>query len=386
MTSVSEYARSCVVANTHLHQLTMEGIDRLYGRSGERRDRAAAAAHEELASIRLGEAASSILLARECRRVADTLDMPTTPGWHLTAGSLVAYALGISDLDPLAFDLVAPDLFDCMICPCPHWHFALPICDDDDGDLARAVAQFFGSMHLTCTCESADADRKCTRNVDIDAAKSRANGQVYQVFVPMPDLSIQRNTLRTLKRSGKTVPVLSDISLEDAQTFDVIAHGGNCDLPFFDQPDIRTLLDVVAPRSIETLTIVVAQHLANRTQLSAVAQDQDESLPMYKIFTNRTRRAYAMPRFHRQCDLLSRAPQGHILATLELLDESINRLTSLTKTRHIAFTMPQAFGLAVIAYRTAFLKAHFPGEYMAVITEVRKTRNGPVFARERQTP
>ena len=74
------------VMNAYLRRMTMTGLERRYAMAAEKhRKMALAVAAAELEVIPLVGATSDFLLALECRRVAAKLEMPSTPGWGITA-------------------------------------------------------------------------------------------------------------------------------------------------------------------------------------------------------------------------------------------------------------------------------------------------------------
>jgi len=93
--------------NEYLRKLTMEGLERRYGRDRALND---AALHErmevELALLKEKNFTSYFLIVWDFINWAREHDIPVGPGRGSAAGSLVAFCLAITDIDPLRFELV----------------------------------------------------------------------------------------------------------------------------------------------------------------------------------------------------------------------------------------------------------------------------------------
>ncbi|MBL9134013.1 MAG: DNA polymerase III subunit alpha, partial [Verrucomicrobiaceae bacterium] len=93
--------------NEYLRKLTMEGLERRYGRDRALND---AVLHErmevELALLKEKNFTSYFLIVWDFINWAREHDIPVGPGRGSAAGSLVAFCLGITDIDPLRFELV----------------------------------------------------------------------------------------------------------------------------------------------------------------------------------------------------------------------------------------------------------------------------------------
>ena len=93
--------------NEYLRKLTMEGLERHYGRDRALND---PVLHErmeiELALLKEKNFTSYFLIVWDFINWAREHDIPVGPGRGSAAGSLVAFCLGITDIDPLRFELV----------------------------------------------------------------------------------------------------------------------------------------------------------------------------------------------------------------------------------------------------------------------------------------
>jgi DNA polymerase-3 subunit alpha len=93
--------------NEYLRKLTMEGLERCYGRDRALSD---ATLHDrmevELKLLKEKNFTSYFLIVWDFINWARKHDIPVGPGRGSAAGSLVAFCLGITDIDPLRFELV----------------------------------------------------------------------------------------------------------------------------------------------------------------------------------------------------------------------------------------------------------------------------------------
>lgn len=93
--------------NEYLRKLTVEGLERRYGRDRALNDEVLHERMEvELALLSEKNFTSYFLIVWDFINWARQHDIPVGPGRGSAAGSLVAFCLGITDIDPLRFELV----------------------------------------------------------------------------------------------------------------------------------------------------------------------------------------------------------------------------------------------------------------------------------------
>jgi DNA polymerase-3 subunit alpha len=93
--------------NEYLRKLTQEGLERRYGRDRALNDEALHDRMEvELALLKEKNFTSYFLIVWDFINWAREHDIPVGPGRGSAAGSLVAFCLGITNIDPLRFELV----------------------------------------------------------------------------------------------------------------------------------------------------------------------------------------------------------------------------------------------------------------------------------------
>jgi hypothetical protein len=346
-------------ADQALHDLTAAGIENRYP-VAERREIAKTAAARELAIIQKAGMSAHYLLAFECRNVASTMDIPTTPGWDDTCVSMVCYALGISDLNPLVFNLDDSQYLhrvswkQWLLC------LTLPICAvSDDDEYETALAKHFEKPGFQAVFESDTAFVQHDYSADDEVMRHRENKKSPLKFVRLRDLSIQRNTLRLLAEQGVNVS-LSAIPFEDAKTFSTLGRKNNEDQSFLCRRGMRHVLETMTPTDIPTLTVAVARYLFNISRryyvlktLVKVEPDHPFSACVVSDMSCVNDWGDAsLTTFDQRCASVTTLGQLQV-AIDQLSDEQIRE----------SFSMPQALSMAIIAYRTAYLKAHYPAQY-----------------------
>jgi DNA polymerase-3 subunit alpha len=102
--------------------------------------------HEELAMIGAMGYAGYFLIVWDIIRFARSRRIPVGPGRGSAAGSLVAYALQITDLDPLAYDLIFERFLNPERVTQPD--IDLDFCMDRRGEVINYVTDKYGSDHV----------------------------------------------------------------------------------------------------------------------------------------------------------------------------------------------------------------------------------------------
>jgi DNA polymerase-3 subunit alpha len=148
---------------------------------------------EEIAMITAMGYAGYFLIVWDIIRFARSRDIPVGPGRGSAAGSLVAYALQITDLDPLAYDL----LFERFLNPerVTQPDIDLDFCMDRRGEVINYVTEKYGDDHV---CQI------ITFGTMMAKAAIRDVGRVLEV--PYGDVD----------KVAKLIPATLNITLEEA--------------------------------------------------------------------------------------------------------------------------------------------------------------------------
>jgi len=177
--------------NTYLKELCQVGLVRRFGdraQAPEVQDRM----KEELEVIKKTGFSGYFLIVSDFIQAAKKKGIPVGPGRGSAAGSLVAYLLGITDVDPLKYDL----LFERFINPervsAPD--IDVDVCDRRRGEVLDYITQTYGADHVASIITFGTlAARAVLRDV----------GRVLEI--PLPEID----------RIAKLIPNELKITLED---------------------------------------------------------------------------------------------------------------------------------------------------------------------------
>jgi DNA polymerase III subunit alpha len=173
--------------------------------------------------------AGYFLIVADFIRWAKTHDVPVGPGRGSGAGSLVAYALGITDLDPLRYDLLFERFLNPERVSMPD--FDIDFCMDKRDQVIRYVAQHYGRERVSQIITFGTmAAKACVR--DCGRVLGMPYGQVDGI--------------------AKLIPLTLGISLEDA------LKEPDLKSRYDSEEDIRTLMDLAL--SLEGLTRNAGTH------------------------------------------------------------------------------------------------------------------------------
>ena len=438
--------------------------------------------------------ADYFLIVQDYVGYAKSHDIPVGPGRGSGAGSLVAFCLGITDVDPIEFDL----LFERFLNP---ERVSMPDIDVDfcynrrddvvnyvterygrervsqiitfgtlaaraairdvgrtmgmsygDVDVvARAVPQelgmtikkalsqhdlkelYDGSEEVQRLVDTAMAIEGMPRNVSIHAAGvvitdravseyvplSVCNGTVvtqYDMdtvaklgllkfdFLALRYLTIMHDAERQVRESNPDFR-LDEISLDDADTYALIGKGNTAGVFQLESAGMRQMLTNLKPTSIGDIEAAIAlyrpgpmeaipTYIANRQDPSRITYAtpelepilestfgvtvyQEQVMSIFRTLAGYTfghadivRRAMSK----KKADVLE-AERGEFLAGAEKngipLDVASKLFDDMGAFANYAFNKSHAAAYAMISYRTAYLKAHYPGAYFsALLTSV----------------
>jgi DNA polymerase-3 subunit alpha len=249
--------------NDYLRALCEQGLAQRYGESRAGEDAALRKRLDyELSIISAMGYASYFLIVWDFIKYARDRDIPVGPGRGSAAGSLVAYCLHITDLDPLAFDL----LFERFLNPD---RISMPDIDTDfcverRDEVIAYVTEKYGSDRVA---------QIVTFGTMAARAAVRDAGRV--LGVPLPDV----DRVAKLIPSGPT-----GLSIEAA-----IKQIGELGALYAGNPEVRKLLDTA--KTIEGLTRNAGTHAAG-----VVISDRPlvEHVPLVKFSDGRVNTQYDM--------------------------------------------------------------------------------------------
>jgi DNA polymerase-3 subunit alpha len=421
---------------------------------------------------------------------AKSHDIPTGPGRGSGAGSLVAYLTGITDVDPLFYDLLfeaflnpervsMPD-FDIDFCYNRRDEVIAYVCEKYGHDhvaqiitfgtmAARAAVRDVGRalgmsyaevdrvaklipQRLGITLEDAmldtelrsvyDSDPKVRRLLDISRAvegmprhaSTHAAGVVItdrplETYVPLAvngEVTVTQYDMDTVAMLGllkfdflglryltiideccrqvrQTDPGfdLKKIPRDDEAAFAMISSGHTDGMFQLESGGMRQLLIRLRPQSIEDIMISIAlyrpgpmdaipKYLENRAdpskikyKITALAEILNETsgVIVYQEQVMQIFRAVAGYSYGRadivrraiskkKADVIEAERTGFIEGAVKLgcpREDAVELFEDMTAFANYGFKKGHAAAYAIISYQTAYLKAHYPGQYLAAL-------------------
>ncbi len=190
---------------TYLRELTFKGLERRYGKDLDQAkiDRA----NEELNVIHTKGFDSYYLVVWDFINYSKSVDIPIGPGRGSGVGSIVAYAIGITNVEPLRYDL----FFERFLNPERNSppDFDIDICTERRGEVIEYVVQKYGREKVcqiltlgTLKAKNAIADVGRVYNVPLDLVNKTKK------TLPAMDLSLTlpKALGRTTDKQGNPVP------------------------------------------------------------------------------------------------------------------------------------------------------------------------------------
>jgi DNA polymerase-3 subunit alpha len=424
-------------SDARLARLAYQGLKRRLRKAPDRGWPADCEAHifridHELTAFRRAGWARHLLVAHAFAAFAHNRGIAMGPGIGSTVGSLVAWALGITDLDPLAHGLlferflscspspptIAMDFdltrFDEMICfalgrltppmgaPFPALEYSgvtvRPAMNDrDQAQPAWLVRPFFRSV----------AGRH--RAVDLTLRQAREQGLTTLVLHGMAAVTAVESCVAAVNARLLDVnqPDLSaaEIPLDEPAAMAVLAGGDAVDVFQVDDALFRQALASGKPRSLDEVTALLA--LARPDTIEAgMMKDWLRGGDSDSPLTSMLKETRGVLVYQEQVTAVAAAIAGctpregeHLRRALSLQDSAVNReearrfehaavsrgvsttvardvFDCLARGTHTTFNRSHAVAYAVLTYRSAWLKQHHAREYAAAYDEATTLARG----------
>lgn len=226
-------------------------------------------------------------------------------------------------------------------------------------------------------------------------------GLLKMDFLGLRNLTIIEETLRLVKESTGEMLNISDISLEDPKTFEVLQNGDTVGVFQFESSGMRRYLKELRPTEFEDVVAMVALYRPGPMELipdyinRKYGREEVKLLhPMLKPILGKT---YGIGIYQEQMMRIARDLAGYTLAEADtlrkaigkkiqaLLDEQegklINGMIANGINEKIArkiwelfppfakygFNRSHSVCYGLIGYQTAYLKAHYPIEFMTAL-------------------
>lgn len=344
-------------------------------------------------------------------------DIPIGPGRGSSAGSLVAYALKITDIDPLEHGLMFERFLNPERIGIPD--IEVDFCIERKQEVMDYVAKKYGSDKV---CRIKDASNylsaivigrsKLTDYVPLYRDPKTGSvltqytmnlledcGLVKFDFFGLRELTINKRVEKLIKKIEPDFDV-TNIPTDDKAALDIFRTGDTKGILQFESEEIQDFLRQLHPESMEELIALNALYRPgsiqfiprfiecknNRRAIIYPDPDLEEVL----------KSTYGVIVYQEQIMEISRIIGGFSLGKADILRRAMGKkkikIIDKMKTEFIsgavkkgytlkkatdifeilvtssghAFSKAHAAGYVMIAYRTAYLKAHFPGEFEQV--------------------
>jgi DNA polymerase III subunit alpha len=241
-------------------------------------------------------------------------------------------------------------------------------------------------------------------------------GLLKMDFLGLRNLDVIEDALDIIERSGRVRPDMTGLPLDDAKTYEMMAHGDSVGVFQFESEGMQSALRQVKPTEFDDLVALVAlyrpgamdqipAYARGKRNPDAVAVPDERLEPVIGA-------TYGVILYQEQAMQISKTLAGFSGAKADDLRKAIGKknrdaMAALKPdfvegcrangvSQHVidwlwdtnersadySFNKSHAACYALIAYRTAWLKANYPAEYMAaLISSVMDTKDKvPFFA------
>ena len=236
-----------------------------------------------------------------------------------------------------------------------------------------------------------------------DMKKVEDIGLVKFDFLGLRNLTVIDETLKSIAAQGKDVPDITNLSFDDAKTFQLLQAGDTTGVFQLESSGMKNLLVRLHPESFDDLTALVALYRPGPLDIGMVDDFVDRKHGrkevVYQVDSLEPilKETYGVMVYQEQVMQVAGALAGYSMADADSLRKAIGKKIETLMAEHrekfvggavendvdkaIAtelFDLIEKFGgygfnkshsaaYALIAYQTAYLKAHFPVEFMAAL-------------------
>ena len=248
---------------------------------------------------------------------------------------------------------------------------------------------------------------KSDKNSDLfvtqyDGAVVERMGMLKMDFLGLKTLSIIKDALRLIaKRHGKHIDI-DQISLEDAATFSLYQHGETIATFQFESEGMRQWLVKLKPTNIEDLIAMNALYRPGPMQFIpnfvARKHGQEKIHYVHPLLEDILKHTYGIMVYQEQIIQTAQVMAGYTLGAADLLRRAMGKKKAdeMAKQREVfvkgakerhgitrakalevfevmekfaqyGFNRSHSAAYSILAYQTAYLKAHYPAEYMTAV-------------------
>ncbi len=236
-----------------------------------------------------------------------------------------------------------------------------------------------------------------------DMKKVEDIGLVKFDFLGLRNLTVIDNALKSIAAQGKPVPDLNNLPFDDGETFALLQRGDTTGVFQLESSGMKNLLARLRPESFEDLTALVALYRPGPLDSGMVDDFVDRKHGRKQVvypvdsLAPILEETYGVMVYQEQVMQVAGVLAGYSMADADSLRKAIGKKIEALMAKHrekfitgavqngvdqtIAtdlFDLIEKFGgygfnkshsaaYALIAYQTAYLKAHFPVEFMAAL-------------------
>jgi DNA polymerase-3 subunit alpha len=360
-TSEDDYLRhlTCEGAKRHYQELTEEIRKRI---------------DFELETIKTKEFAGYFLMIQEMIQAARKMDVLVGPGRSASAGSIVNYCLGITEIDSLKFDLLFERFLNPEQTTLPSFQFDFEeegrdkvlhwLIEKYGKEKIAKMITFSGrrlGIHACAVTIGSDNLENIFSLIEIKPWENEINvipyersyieekGLVILDFLPLRALSVIKRTLSNIKNEKGIDLDISKIPFDDAKTFELFRDGDTDGVFQFESEAMQTYLHQLQPDTFEDLVALYALYRPGlMDKIPDLIHRKRNEVKIYYDFPEmetRLKETYGIYVYQEQLLLLSQ----------DLADWCEISPNLFLKSHAVAYTL--------IGYRMAYLKANFREEF-----------------------
>lgn len=226
-------------------------------------------------------------------------------------------------------------------------------------------------------------------------------------FLGLKTLTTIEKTMDLIRKSGHEGFDVNDLSLEDKETYDLLKSGQTTGVFQLESTGMKKILHDLQPDKIEDIVALVSLYRPGPMDSipDYIACKKGEKQPdyMHPLIEDILKETYGIMIYQEQVMQISQAMAGYSLGGADLLRRAMGKkiISEMERQRSIfiegalkknvarevaekvfekmykfasyGFNKSHAAAYAYIAYQTAYLKAHYPVEFMAATMTLDKT-------------
>jgi len=247
-------------------------------------------------------------------------------------------------------------------------------------------------------CRSKDAELNVTQ---FEGSHIEAVGMLKMDFLGLKTLSIIRDTVENIRISSAREVDVDNLPLDDSKTYELYSRGETTGLFQFESDGMKKYLKSLRPNRFEDLIAMnalyrpgpmdyIPSYINRKNKKEEIVYD----IPQMEVYLKDT---YGITVYQEQVMLLSQLLAGFSKGMADSLRKAMGKkiVSMMTELRkkfeegclrnghelktvqkiwkdwesfaHYAFNKSHSTCYALISYQTAFLKAHYPAEFMAAV-------------------